>query len=117
MSYILLFLFLGSTTMIFAETPSEIDLVKERLQNSAEQLSIIGFSQPPEAASYLNHDLTKNSPHKIKLRKQLTKFIREWSPRLLALDPTCPYYFSKLADSSASEENLNLLSYFLASKS
>ena len=118
MSYILLLLLFGSSTIIFGdETLSEIDRVKERLQNSAKQLSMMSFSEPPDPVSYINHDLIKNSPHKINVTNQLTQFIREWSPRLLALDPTCPYYFSKFNNVSIPEEDRNLLSYLQASKS
>jgi len=118
MSYILLLLFFGLNRIIFGEEIySEIDRIKERLQNSAKQSSIISFSEPPEAISYVNHDLIKNSPHKVNLTNELTRFIHEWSPRLLALDPTCPYYFSKFNDISNSDQDRNLLSYLQLSKS
>ncbi len=117
MSYILLFLFFGSSAIISAETFSEIDPIKERLQNSAKQLSITELSDPPKPASYLNSKLTKNAPHQLNLVNELTKLIPEWSPRNLALDPTCPYYFSKFNDPSAAEGDLNLLSYLQAGKS
>ncbi len=119
MSYILLLLLFGSSTIIFGddETLSEIDRVKGRLQKSAKQLSMMSFSEPPEPVSYINHDLIKNSPHKINVTNQLTQFIREWSPRLLALDPTCPDYFSKCNNVSIPDEDRNLLSYLQASKS
>jgi len=116
MSYILLFLLFGSTAMIFAETSSEIDRVKERLQSSAKQLSIKELLKPPKAASYLNSELIKNAPHQMNLAKELTKIISAWNPRILALDPTCPYYFSKFNDTLSSENDLNLLSYLQASK-
>jgi hypothetical protein len=118
MPYVILLLLLGLNAIVFAdETLLEIDRVKERLQSSAKQLSMISFSEPPEAASYLNHDLIKNSPNKINVTKEITKMIREWNPRLLALDPTCPYYFSKFNNASIPEEDRNLLSYLQASKS
>lgn len=116
MSYILLFLVLGSSTIISAETSSVLDRVKERLISSAKQKPMTNFAELPDAASYINHDLISNAPHKLNLNKELTTVIREWSPRLLALDPTCPYYFSKFSDDSSSETDLNLLSYLQASK-
>jgi hypothetical protein len=51
------------------------------------------------------------------LSKELNQIIQEWSPRLLALDPTCPYYFSKINNASSPDEGLNLLSYLQAGKS
>ena len=116
MSYILLLVLFGSSMVNLAETSSVIDRVKERLENSAKQLWIMGHSVPPDAASYLNHDLIKNMPHKVNLSNELTKIIREWSPRLLALDPTCPYYFSTFTNDTSPETDLNLLSYLQASK-
>ncbi len=112
MSYILLFLLFGSMTLIFAETFSEIDRVKERLQSSAKELSITELSKPPKASFYLNSEFIKNAPHQI----NLTKEIPEWTPRFLALDPTCPYYFSKYNNASSPNDDLNLLSYLQASK-
>jgi len=108
MSYILLFLLFGSTTLIFAE----IDRVKERLQSSAKELSITELLKPPKASFYLNSEFIKNAPHQI----NLTKEIPEWTPRLLTLDPTCPYYFSKYNNASSPNDDLNLLSYLQASK-
>ncbi|CAF2979370.1 unnamed protein product [Rotaria sp. Silwood2] len=117
MSYILLFLLFGSNVMIFAEPPLIIDRIKERLENSAQQLSIEKLVELPNATSYLNNYLTKNSPHIMDLNDQLTKIIQEWSPRLLALDPTCPYYFSKFNNISLPEHDRNLLSYLQAIES
>jgi hypothetical protein len=99
-------------TLIFAETFSEIDRVKERLQSSAKELSITELSKPPKASFYLNSEFIKNAPHQI----NLTKEIPEWTPRFLALDPTCPYYFSKYNNASSPNDDLNLLSYLQASK-
>ena len=115
MPYILLFLLFGLSTMIYTESLTKIDRVKEHLQSSARRLSITTFLELPNAASYLNHDLTQNSPHRMNLSEELTMTIREWSPRLLALDPTCPYYFSKYINVSSSRQDLNLLSYLQAS--
>jgi len=117
MSYILLFLLFGSMALIFAETFSKIDRVKEHLQNSAEELSITVFSKLPKAVSYLNSELIKNVPHQINLAKELTKIIPEWTPHVLALDPTCPYYFSKYNNALSPENDLNLLSYLQAGTS
>jgi hypothetical protein len=93
-------------------TFSEIDRVKERLQSSAKELSITELSKSPKASFYLNSEFIKNAPHQI----NLTKEIPEWTPRLLALDPTCPYYFSKYNNASSPNDDLNLLSYLQASK-
>ncbi|CAF3733604.1 unnamed protein product [Rotaria sordida] len=119
MSYILLLLLLlfGSSVMIFGEPPLITDRIIERLKVLATQSSIETFVELPDAESYLNNYLTKNSPHIINLNEQLTKIIREWSPRLLALDPTCPYYFSKFNNMSLPEQDLNLLSYLQAIES
>ncbi|CAF1301845.1 unnamed protein product [Rotaria sp. Silwood1] len=117
MSHILLFLLLGLSVMILAEPPLTIDHIKERLENSAQRLSIERLIESPDAKSYLNNYLTKNSPHIINLNEELTKMIHEWSPRLLALDPTCPYYFSKFNNISLPEEDRNLLSYLQAIES
>ncbi len=111
MSYSLLFLLFGFSRIILAETSFEFDRVKERLQNSAQQLPITEFSKLPKPASYLNSKLTINAPHQINLANELTSILPEWNPRILALDPTCPYYFSKFNNS---EDDLNLLSYLQA---
>ncbi|CAF4740095.1 unnamed protein product, partial [Rotaria socialis] len=95
MSYTLLVLLLGSFTLISAETSSVLHQIKERLENLAQQLPIKTFEKLPDASSYLNDDLTNNNPHIINVNEQLTSIIREWTPRLLVLDPTSPYYFSK----------------------
>lgn len=116
MSYRLLVLLLGSLTLILAETPSAFDRVKESLENSAQQLPIKTFEKLPDASSYLNDDLTNNNPHIINVNEQLTSIIREWNPRLLVLDPTSPYYFSKFNNISEPEHDRNLLSYLQASK-
>lgn len=115
MSFILLFLLFGSTTLIFAEIPSEIDHVIGHLQNSAAELSITQLSELPNAASYINSELIKNIPHQLNLSKDLTKFIPEWTANVLAFDPTCPYYFSKFNNISSPKDDLNLLSYLQAS--
>lgn len=117
MSYILLLLLLGSVTFSSSETSSTFDRIRERLESSGKQITVVGHAEAPEAASYLNHDLTQNVPHKVNVSDQIKKSIREWTPRLLALDPTCPYYFSETTNASIPEEDLNLLSYLLASKS
>ncbi|CAF1149460.1 unnamed protein product [Adineta steineri] len=117
MWYMLLFVLLGSTSLIFGETTTNIERIEERLEQSGNQLPIKGFFEPPEADSYLNNYYVQDAPHKLILTKEITKFIHEWTPRLLALDPTGPYYFSKLSDSSVPEKDLNLLSYLLAIES
>ena len=114
---VLLVFSLSFTWVICADKPSELEQVKQRLKSSAEQLSLTIFLEAPEAPSYLNFDLVKNAAHKMNLTAELTKIIREWSPRLLALDPTSPYYFSKFNNATSSDEGLNLLSYLQASES
>jgi hypothetical protein len=90
--------------------------VKDKLTTSANQLSLTIFLGTPDAAEYLNFDLVKNSPNRLNLTNELMSTIREWSPRLLALDPTSPYYFSTLTDMSQDNNDPNLLSYLQASK-
>ncbi|CAF3735475.1 unnamed protein product [Rotaria socialis] len=114
MSYTLLVLLLGSFTLISAETSSVLHQIKERLENLAQQLPIKTFEKLPDASSYLNDDLTNNNPHIINVNEQLTSIIREWTPRLLVLDPTSPYYFSKFNNISEPEHDRNLLSYLQA---
>jgi hypothetical protein len=109
----LLFFLFGFSRIIVAETSFEFDRVKERLQKSAQQLPITEFSKPPKPASYLNSKLPRNAPHEINLTNELTSILPEWNPRILALDPTCPYYFSKF---NTPENDLNLLSYLQASQ-
>ncbi|CAF0763139.1 unnamed protein product [Adineta ricciae] len=117
MSYILLLLLLGLVTLSSSETSSTFDRIRERLESSGKRITVVGHAEAPEAASYLNHDLTQNVPHKVNVSNQITKSIREWTPRLLALDPTCPYYFSEKTNASKPEEDLNLLSYLLGIES
>lgn len=114
MSYRLLFLLLGSITLIYAETSSVYNRVKERLDSSAQQFETKIFKKVPNATSYLNNVLINNSPSIIHVNDQLTRVIRQWNTRLLALDPTCPYYFSKYNDISVPELDRNLLSYLQA---
>lgn len=116
MSYILfsLFLLFGSITTTVGESSSVFDRISKRLTGFAKRLSLVSFIQIPDTDSYLNYDLTKNAAHKLNFNDELTKIIREWSPRLLALDPACPYYFSKLNNPSIPEEDLNLFSYLKA---
>ena len=114
MSYAIIVLLLALVPVGRAESLSQFDRVAQRLKASAEQLSMINFLEVPDADSYLNYDLVKNAPHKMNLTKELTKIIREWSPRLLALDPTCPYYFSTLVNASQIDEDFNLLSHLQA---
>ena len=113
-SYSLLFLLFGFSRIILVETSLEFDRVKERLQASAQQLPITEFPKLPKPATYLNSKLTKNAPHQINLVNELTSILPEWNPRMLALDSTCPYYFSKY---NTPENDLNLLSYLQASQS
>ena len=114
MSYVIVVLLLASVSVARVEPRSQFDQVKQRLKASAEQLSMINFLEVPDADSYLNYDLVKNAPHKMNMTTELTKIIREWSPRLLALDPTCPYYFSTLVNASQIDEDFNLLSHLQA---
>jgi hypothetical protein len=114
---ILFIVSLGFLRATSDDGPSELEQVKQRLKSLAEQLSLTIFLEAPEAPEYLNFDLVKNAPHKMNQTGDLTKIIREWSPRLLALDPTSPYYFSKFNDPTSDDEGFNLLSYLQASKS
>jgi hypothetical protein len=108
----LLFFLFGFSRIILSETSSEFDRIKEHLQNSAQQLSITEFSKLPKPATYINSKLPINAPHQINLTTELTSILPNWSPRTLALDPTCPYYFSKF---NTPDNDRNLLSYLQAS--
>jgi hypothetical protein len=90
--------------------------IKNRLQRSVEQTSLRVFLELPTAETYLEYDLSSDSPHKMNVSDELTRLIPDWSPRLLALDPTSPYYFSKLNVEGNDDDDLNLLAYLRAGR-
>lgn len=112
----ILFLILsGFIGIVQSDIPIEINRIKERLENVAHQLPMTELVKIPKASFYLNSHLTQNLPHRIDLTNQLTSIIPEWTPQILASDPTSPYYFSKITQSSSAKDDLNLLSYLQAS--
>lgn len=88
-------------------TCSNVKLVKERLTKDGEHLSIKRLLEIPSPHYFLNRFYFADYPVKINLTNEITKKIREWSPELLMLDATSPYYFSP-------DDRANLLAYLEA---
>lgn len=109
------FILIESIGILMGDISFEINHIKERLETVAHLSSLTELVKIPKASFYLNSHLTQNHPHRIDLTNQLTSIIPEWTPDILASDPTCPYYFSKIIHSSSSNTDRNLLAYLQAS--